>query len=260
VIYAAFTVWLVLTIFAGIGVYRIWASFGKGQWVNWALLPGTLVSEMAYIFGSLITGGEIKKAKLVPDRADKGDGQPTTTATPRLQFVGPIVASLMSLVACGAVILIVHALLGEPVMARFLDEEFVSQVSLSKELPETWDALWDEVDKQVEILRRMCETWGSVDWLNWRVVLFVYLAACLAVRLGPVSRPIRATLGAVAAVAGVIALIGFIHKPFESVIHDIWPLMTYVWASLLLLLTGTLAVLGLMGLWRVITGKDAPGK
>jgi len=196
----------------------------------------------------------------VPDRTDKGDGQPTTTATPRLQFIGPVVASLMALVACGAAILLVHALLGEPVMARFLDEEFVSQVSLSKELPETWDALWDEVDKQVEILRRMCETWGSVDWLNWRVVLFVYLAACLAVRLGPVSRAIRGTLAAVAAVAGTIALIGAIHEPFIGVIHDVWPLLTYVWASLLMLLMGTLAGMGLLALWRIITGKDAPGK
>ena len=91
-IYAAFTLWLVLILFAGIGVYRLWTKLVKPAWVNWALLPGTVVSEMAYIFGCLITGGEIRRAKLMPDgggRKGNTDGEPATqvpivdSATPR---------------------------------------------------------------------------------------------------------------------------------------------------------------------------------
>ncbi len=64
-IYATFSVWLVLTLFAGMGVYRLWTRLVKPTYVHWALLPGTIVSEMAFIFGCLITGGEVKRAKLI---------------------------------------------------------------------------------------------------------------------------------------------------------------------------------------------------
>jgi len=120
--YAAFTMWLVLTVFAGIGVYRMWASLGKPSSVNWALLPGTIVSEMAYIFGCLVTGGEISNAKLVPSKGDSSGGEPKTSDSPRLKLVGPFVASLLALVACGAAILLVHKALGKPVMEQFAGE------------------------------------------------------------------------------------------------------------------------------------------
>jgi len=102
----------------------------------------------------------------------------------------------------------------------------------------------------------MCETWWDLEWSNWRVLLFVYLAICLAVRLGPVSRPIRPTLVAVALIAGVIAAIGALDEDFTGLMHDVWPLLTYVWASLLAMLAGTLAVCGSVALWRIASGKD----
>ena len=261
-IYAAFTMWLVLTVFAGIGVYRMWAALGKPAWVNCALLPGTLVSQMAYIFGCLITGGEIKNAKMVPDKRDSGGGAPQTSDTPRLKVVGPLVASLVSLVACGGAILAVHYALGKPVIERFAGGSGGSSYSssaaaeLPKDLPRSWDAGWKLAADQVGLVKHTCETWWDLEWKNWRVVFFVYLAICLAVRLGPVSRPIRPTLGAVCAIAGVIAIIGAIDKDFTNLIDAIWPLLTYVWASLLTLLIGTLAVLGAVALWRIMTGKD----
>jgi len=262
-IYATFTLWLVLTVFMGIGVYRMWASLGKPAWVNWALLPGTLVAQMAYIFGCLITGGEIKSARLVPEKGDGGGGAPKTSDSPRLKVIGPLVSSLMVLVACGASILAVHKALGKPVMERFSGESSSifsystsSKAELPKDLPRTWDAGWDLVGQQVQLIKHTCETWWDLEWANWRVALFVYLAICLAVRLGPVNQPIRPILGAVCAIAGVIAIIGAMNKDFADLMNDIWPLLTYVWASLLTLLTGTLAVLGTVSLWRILTGKD----
>ena len=261
-IYAAFTMWLVFTVFAGIGVYRMWAALGKPSQVNCALLPGTLVSQMAYIFGCLITGGEIKNAKMVPDRGDSGGGAPQTSDSPRLKVVGPLVASLMSLAACGAAILLVHAALGKPVIDSFTQEapgslfSEATRTELPKALPRSWDAGWKLAADQVHLVKHTCETWWEMDWKNWRVVLFVYLAICLAVRLGPVSRPIRPTLCAVCAIAGAIAIIGAIDKDFINLMDDIWPLLTYVWASLLSLLAGTLVVLGAVTMWRIVTGKD----
>jgi len=261
-IYATFTLWLVLVVFMGIGVYRMWASLGKPAWVNWALLPGTLVAQMAYIFGCLITGGEIKNAKMVPDKGD-GGGAPKTSDSPRLKTVGPIISSLMVLVACGAATLAVHKALGKPVMERFSGQSSglfsystASKVELPKDLPRSWDDGWKLAGRQVQLIKHTCETWWDLEWSNWRVAVFVYLAICLAVRLGPVSRPIRPTLGAVCAAAGIIAIIGAIDKDFSDLMDDIWPLLTYVWASLLTLLAGTLAVLGTVALWRIMTGKE----
>ena len=261
-IYAAFTMWLVLTVFAGIGVYRMWASLGKPSQVNWALLPGTLVSQMAYIFGCLITGGEIKNAKMVPDKRSSGDGAPQTSANPRFQVIGPLVGSLMSLVACGASILVAHDMLGKPVIERFTGEgggyffNAETKVELDKKLPKSWDAGWKLAEKQLQLVKHTCETWWDLDWANWKVALFVYLAICLAVRLGPVSTPIRPTLGAVCAIAAVIAIIGALNDDFTGLMEELWPLLTYVWASLLAMLLGTLAVLGAVALWRILTGKD----
>lgn len=252
-IYAAFTLWLLLILFTGIGVYRQWARLVKPSRVNWALLPGTAISEMAYIFGCLITGGEIRRAKLIPSREGvEGEGEPTAEAAAGLKFVGPIVASLLAIVACGGAILAAHALLGEPLI-----EEFRVGAALPQKLPTSWDGLWAQVGMQVSLLRRMCETWGRAEWTNWRVPLFVYLSLCLSIRLSPVRRPVRPTLGAVVAIAGAIALIGLIWGRFDRLMEDIWPLLTYIWASLLFMLVVTLLLRGVVALVRILAGKDS---
>ena len=56
----------------------------------------------------------------------------------------------------------------------------------------------------------MGQTLLDVKWKDWRVPVFVYLAACLAVRLAPVRRSVRASLAAVVLTAGIIALVGLI--------------------------------------------------
>ena len=99
-IYAAFTLWLFLALFAGRGVYRLWTRLVPPAAVNWTLLPGTIISEMAYIFGCLVTGGEIRHARLIPAGRGRGRGtegaEPQTQTSPRWSFFGPTVASLIS--------------------------------------------------------------------------------------------------------------------------------------------------------------------
>jgi len=83
VIYAAFTLWFFLILFVAIGVHRLWAGLVGARPVGWALLPGTLVAEMAYILGCLITGGEIRRANLFPTRGGpRGGGE---AAEPRTE-------------------------------------------------------------------------------------------------------------------------------------------------------------------------------
>jgi hypothetical protein len=271
-IYTAFSVYLLGILFAAMAVYRLWADLVKPRWVNWALLPGTLVSEMAFIFGSLITGGEVRRAKLMGGKEDAGresrwhkeskaDAEPTVETAPKLRFFGPVVAAFVSLLACGAGIVLAHVLLGKPVINQFAsDLDTYALTARLKQLPRNTGQFWDQLKYQLDLLRRMAETWRELNWLNWCVPLFVYLATCLAIRLAPVGRPLRATLVAMVAAVGNIALIGLIWKRFYGVMDDIWPLVMYVWASLLFLLAVSLVIRGALGLVHALLEKQGEPK
>lgn len=258
-IYAAFTLWLLLIVAAGRGVYRLWTALVKPVYVHWVLLPGTLVAEMAYIFGCLITGGEVRKAKLL-DSAGGESGESSeggTHAAARFKFIGPAVASLCTLLACGGGIVAVHSLLGEPVLSVFsLSLGWPGSQGLAQTLPTSWDGFWDILSEQVVLLKLTCQTWAKLDWLNWRVPLFVYLATCLSVRLAPARRDVRALLAAVVLVAVIIAAVGLVSSGFNGLVHDLWPLLAYIWATVLFLLAATLTVRGMTALVRALAGKS----
>jgi len=260
-IYAALTVWLFLTLLIGVGTYRLWTSILRPSWVNWVLFPGTVVSEMAYIFGSLITGGEIRRARLM-DKPESGRARkagadaPGAEATAGLKFFGPVLAAALAIAACAAAILIVEAVLGDPVIGKFTQEPGSPLVTgLAQELPRTWGGFWDQLRGQLYLLQRMCETWAGLDWLDWRVPLFVYLSACLSVRLAPTTRPVRPTLAAAVLLAAVIAGIGAISGGLRHLINDIWPLLTYIYATLLFLLAVSGLVKGLVALAKALTER-----
>ncbi|MEI7835205.1 MAG: hypothetical protein WCK05_02195, partial [Planctomycetota bacterium] len=64
-LYVTLALWLFGLLLMGHGIYRLLGGIGRPAWVHWVLLPGSLVSAMGYIFGSLITGGEIRRASLM---------------------------------------------------------------------------------------------------------------------------------------------------------------------------------------------------
>lgn len=269
-IYAWFTLWLFLIIFTGMGIFRLLARLTKTTALAWILLPGTFVSEIAYIIGCLVTGGEIKRAKIVPEDNAKGEGgdQVATESTPKLKIIGPVLASLVAITACGAGIIAAHSLLGGQVINTFVGIDGKAQqmalaplsfMTKGKEAPgsvkATIDRFWDQAHEQVHLLRRMTETLTDLNWKDWRVGLFVYLSICLAVRLSPATRPIRPTLGAAVLIAGIIAGLGLLWTRFENLMQDIWPLLTYTWALLLFLLVVTLLITGVVGLIKILAGK-----
>ena len=268
-IYAAFTFWLFLIAFMGMGIYRLWAGLLRPAWINWALLPGTAVSEMAYIFGCLITGGEIKRAKLIDTSAGKassgtgasdaaaGASATVAQAAPKLQFITPAVASLLAIVACAAAIIALHTYLGRPVISQFnatLSAEPAN--ALPAALPVSWNEFWDQIVGQVRLLQRSCQAWAGLHWADWHVPLFVYLAACLSIRLAPARRQVRAMLFSLVLIAAGIAIAGAINDQFQTLMSDLWPRLTYVWASLLLLLTASLLIRAIASLIMTLAGKQ----
>lgn len=256
--YIEIILWLLLIVFCGVGVFRLLSQIVPPAWLNWILLPATVVSEMAYIFGCLITGGEIRHAKLI--QTGGGGDSPATEAAPKLRFVGPLIASLLAMIACGAAIALAGWLLGEPVMDRFRSaQSLVPSVDGPSGLA-SWPAFWARLEEQLRLLRRMCETFGRLDWLDWRSVLFVYLAACLSIRLAPVGRDMRASLAAAGVVALGFVLVGVVGG-LDRVMAPVGPIVTYVWANLLLLLAIALLIRGLVAFVQILRGKSvASGK
>ena len=266
-VYAAFSIYLLGILFLGRGIYRLWADLVRPAVVNWALLPGTVVSEMAYIFGCLITGGEVRRAKLIDtdgsSKSAAGDAsEPTTEAAPRLRVVGPIIAAFASILACGACLLLAHWPLGRPMTGVFenaCDAILGRGELLPARVPTSVEAFWGHLHAHVNLIRAMGRTCLSFRRLDWRAPLFVYLATCLSVRLAPVRRSFRATLAAIVATAGIIALLGLWDR-FHELMVDLWPLVSYVWSLLLALLALTLAIRGVVALLRALIGKEPAGR
>ncbi|MFP4106982.1 MAG: hypothetical protein ACLFVU_12945 [Phycisphaerae bacterium] len=254
-LYLSFIITFFLILFTAAGIYRLWSGMVKPRYVDWALLPGTLVAEMAYILGTLITGGEVRRAKLLTDGESEGSGE-AETGTGRFRVLGLIVASLLSLVACGGAIVLCHYLLGTGVIETFIGGflGIIDTAEMPRELPGSWDGFWEYLEAQLDLLRRMTEAWTKFDWADWRTPLFVYLVACLSVRLAPARRDMRWYLLAVVLIAGVIGLLGAIFQSFDA-LNDLWPLLTYIWANLLFLLTVTLLIRAVVALVRMLMGK-----
>jgi hypothetical protein len=272
VVYAAFSVYLLLILFMGLGIYRLWGWIASPRYLNWLLLPGTIVSEMAYIFGYLITGGEITRAKLMggggggkgkAKKADApsggsssgggGSAEPTTTATPGVKYLSPVLASLACILACGAAIYYLNNQIGGSIVNHF------NKVRLLDSLPTKMDEFWMHLSRQLDLLRHTTGNWDGVNWRDWHAPLFIYLVTCLSIRLAPVRRGLGATMGAVLLLVGVIIVAGALWKRFTDGVGTLWPLLTYVWVTLLFLLGLTLVVAGITALIRALTAKGSNG-
>jgi len=253
-IYAAFVVWFFILIFAGIGVYSIASRLVKPRVVSWILLPGTLISEMAWILGCLLTGGEIRKAKLI--QTDGSAAQEGTQSSGGLK-IGPLVSALLAIVACAVAVLLLDKWLGQSVLKTFtIKGVWVPKQALPQTLPGSWDGFWTLVSAQPALIRRLCETLRELPWGQWQTPVFLYLSICLTVRLAPARRNLRATLGAVVVLCILLALTGAIWKDFAGSVENIWPLLVYLYALMLTLLVAMLMIWAIVSLVRVLAGKS----
>ena len=256
-VYVAFALYLFLILCMGIGVYKLWTKLVRPAWIDWALLPGTVVSEMSYIFGWLITGGEIQRAKLLSDDSKGSSSSSKTQAKPGLKTIGAILASLVGILGCAASLVAVQAVLGKKVIARFAGAW--AEPGLPMELPASWSGFWGQAARLLDLQRATCETFAALEWGQWQVALFVYLSICLAIRLAPSRSTGRGTVGAIVLLAALCALVGALSTGFRDVLLKAWPLLTYVWAGLLTALMATLLLHGGVSVVRAIGGKGEGG-
>ena len=87
--YAQITFWLVVIVFTALGVHRLWSSLVQPKVVNSILLPGTLVAQLGYVLGLLVTGGTVNNTTLIKDD-DSGEPETGEDAKPRVPLIGTI--------------------------------------------------------------------------------------------------------------------------------------------------------------------------
>jgi hypothetical protein len=251
-IYAAFALWLLLVLLTGMGLYRLWAKLLGGATTDWLMLPATLLGEIAYSAGRLMTGRPAYGGLISPRDASTDPCRSPLTGKHGLLVA--MLASALTILSCSsAVLLLTRYLGGEVVRSMVLADGLHSLTALPKELPRDWAELWATLAGQLDLLRRLLEGWANVDWANWKVPLYVLLTAMLAVRLGPVRHDARGTLAVWAILAGLLAALAAAFKPIrDALTGDIWYVLTYLWAMLLLLLAGTLLAAGALTLLRLV--------
>ena len=79
-----------------------------------------------------------------------------------------ILMLVVFLVLAGGAILLAHKLFGQGVIAQFYTADgLLAPAELPKTTPGSWDIFWNQISGQVSLVRRMCETYGRVNWLSW---------------------------------------------------------------------------------------------
>ncbi len=254
-IYAAMGMWVFLILLTGMGVYRVWTKHLGGAVADWLLFPATVMSELAYSAGRLMTGRPAYGGIISP-RNPSNDAC-RTAISGKGGFLVAMLSSFLVLVVCGAALGLLGKWMGEGTIRAFVSSGGVFESDfLPRVIPTDWDAFWGTVMYQVELLRRFCEGWVRLDWGNWPVPVFVYLSICLSVRLGPVRHDWRATLVVAAVLLALLAAAAAVIEPLRDVVNgELWWLLTYSWGLLLFLLVVTLVVLGIVYLVRAVIGK-----
>src|SRR5512134_995474 len=101
--YASITFWLLVAVFSALGVHRLWSSLVQPKIVNSILLPGTLVAQLGYVLGLLVTGGTVNNTTLVKDD-DSGEPETGSDDKSRVPVVGSIIIALLPMAGCAVAI------------------------------------------------------------------------------------------------------------------------------------------------------------
>jgi len=247
-LYAALTFWLLVIVFSAWGVYWLWGRLVKPRVVNTVLLPGTLVAQLGHVLGLLVTGNPVRNTKLMGDD-EKGEPKSDTPETQRIPVIGSILVGLLPLVACTACLYAAARLLGGGVL-----EELSGGVALSvsQDLPTSLSAMWELLRNSITVIENMLDAILRSDLVNWRTVLFLYLAVCLTVRMTPFEGNRRGAVGAIFLAGIAIAVVASLLGSVENFVLSSWPILSFAVGMLLFLLLFSLLVGGIVGLARIL--------
>jgi hypothetical protein len=243
-IYAALTLWTMLTLAGGLAVYHLLARLLGPRLTDWLLLPATVVSELAWAVGILLTGRPAAGGLISYPGSTAAPGQ---RPTGKWGFLISMLAALTSLAAGFAVFCALVQWIGEPVVKSMAMTDIGEAVGHSiglgtrlQELPESWDGFVDLLGYQFTLMGRWFRAWGEQDWANWQTPVFAYLGVCFTIRLGQVRHDWRAALLTAAVLMGIVAVLGLLGTGVGGYLEgagcEVWFLLNFLWASVLVLL------------------------
>ncbi len=247
--YAAMTFWLLVIVFAAMGVHQLWSSLIQPKVVNSILLPGTLVAQIGYMLGVLITGGTVNNTALIKDD-DSGEPQTGTEEKPKVPLVGTILIALLPMIGCAAAIYWSARYFGESVLAG-MEKSTLQQVALPTTIPHFFDLL----RASVTLVENLVIVVRAQDLGDWQQLLFLYLAICLTVRMAPLTGNVRGSLGAIFISGVLMYLLGRIMQTGTGPFGTAWPLITFSVAVLLFLLIVSLLLRALVSLIKTVSGQ-----
>lgn len=245
-LYAALTFWLLVIMFCAWAIHFVWSDLVRPRIVNAILLPGTLVAQLGHVLGLLITGGTARNATLMGDDEDGAPraDPPEETGVP---VIGPVLVGLLPLLACGAGLFVAARGWGQPVVSNLAERFGAPQA-----LPSTLAGLWELLRGTITLAESVLNAIVSSNLLHWPTALFIYIAICLTVRMGPMNGNHRGALGAIVLAGGLIALLATVLAPARDAIQTGWPILSFAVGMLLLLLVITLVVRGIVALVRIV--------
>ena len=244
-IYAALTFWLLVIVLMAWGVHRLWSGMIKAKVLNTVLLPGTLVAQIGHVLGLLVTGATVTNTTLYKDD-ESGDPETTTNPEPKIPVVGPVVIGLLPLLACGTAIYFVAHEWGQPILAN------VTVSPVRPDLPTTLAGMWQLLRDQITLVESMVTATSVAEFAGWQTWLFLYLLACLSVRIAPFPGNLRGALGAILVLGIGAATIASLFDVADPRVQNAWAVLNLTVAALLFLLLTSLLVRGTVGLVQVL--------
>ncbi|MBK9121029.1 MAG: hypothetical protein IPM18_15720 [Phycisphaerales bacterium] len=248
-LYAALTFWLLVIVFTAWGVHHLWSGLIKPRVVNSVLLPGTLVAQLGYVLGLLLSGNSVQNAKLMGDD-ERGAPEADTPEQPRLPIIGPILVGLLPLVACAGCLYLVAHFWGAGVLGPRGPQDPL--LSVTQTLPMSGPGFWNLLRHSITLVEGVVTAILQSDLPNWPTALFLYLAVCLTVRMAPFADNRRGTIGAIFLAALIIAIVASLVPAARDVVLSSWPILSFAVGMLLFLLLVSLVVAGTVGLIRIL--------
>ena len=137
-IYVAMGMWLFLILLTGMGVYRMWTKHLGGAVADWILLPATVMSEIAYSAGRLITGRPAYGGIISP-RNPSNDAC-RTAISGKGGFPVAMLSSFLVLVVCGAALGLLSGWMGEGAIRAFVSPSGIFEWITANARPRSVDA------------------------------------------------------------------------------------------------------------------------
>jgi hypothetical protein len=245
----ALVVWLLIIVFVGYAIDRLWVSMAPGRWYRYVVAPGEWVHQLSHVVGCFLGGAEVTGIQLY-----EPEGGRVSHNKPFIPILGNVLISLAPLVGCPLVLYLVAGATGMSIRpAEELTDRFVLTIESFGSIPFDCATLMREGLGAVTGALRQAG-------FSLRAAVFVYLAIVLTMRMAPSKADLKNSIhGIVFLAAAFIALAVAARLPtfrpwYDTVkgfVYAAWPSLSFGAALMMVILAASTVIAGLARLWKV---------